>query len=183
MITFILHLILIILKKVTLLLLAASTLGLLTSLILFAVGGPFFVALDLIGYSSFSFAVFFSLLIIQKQNPRLTKLTFYFGLILILLFVFFSLSSEQFKIFWPFVLSGLIILITTGIVQLLKGKTDLVSKISRFSFWITAISFTFSLTTNQTSPLYFSVTSSFLFIGSISLIISSLKRNEVAETN
>ena len=170
-------------KKITLFLLAVSTLGLLTSLVLFAISGPFFVALDSLAYSSYGFAVFFSLMIIQKQNPRLTNLTFFSGLIVILLFAVFSLSPEKFKIFWPFGLSVLIILITTGIVQLLKGKSDLVSKISRFSFWITAMFFTFSLTTNQTSHLYFSIISSFLFLGSISLIISSLKKNEVTDTN
>ena len=169
-----------ILKKVTLVLLAVSILGLLTSIVLFAIGGSFFVTLDLLALSSYSVSVLFSLRVIQKQNPKLSSLTFYGGLILILLFVYLIFNPEKFASFWPFELSGLLLLITLGILQLLKGKSDTLSKISRYSFWISVISFIFLLITNQTSPVYFSIISSFLFIGSISLIISSLKRNEVA---
>ena len=183
LITFTLHLIRIILKKVTLLFLAVSILGLLTSVVLFAIGGSFFVTLDLLALSSYSVSVFFSLSVIQKQNPNLSSLTFYGGLILILLFVYLIFNPEKFASFWPFELSGLLLIITLGIVQILKGKSDTISKISRYSFWITAISFIFLLITNQTSPMYFSIISTFLFIGSISLIISSLKSNEVTETN
>ena len=88
LITFTLHLIHIILKKVTLLLLAVSILGLLTSVVLFAIGGSFFVTLDLLAFSSYSVSVLFSLSVIQKQNKKLTSLTFYGGLILISLFVY-----------------------------------------------------------------------------------------------
>ena len=183
LITFTFHLIRIILKKVTLVLLSVSILGLLTSIVLFAIGGSFFVTLDLLALSSYSVSVLFSLRVIQKQNTKLSSLTFYGGLILILLFVYLIFNPEKFASFWPFELSGLLLLITLGILQLLKGKSDTLSKISRYSFWISVISFIFLLITNQTSPVYFSIISSFLFIGSISLIISSLKSNEVTETN
>ena len=183
LITFTFHLIRIILKKVTLVLLAVSILGLLTSIVLFAIGSSFFVTLDLLALSSYSVSVLFSLRVIQKQNPKLSSLTFYGGLILILLFVYLIFNPEKFASFWPFELSGLLLIITLGIVQILKGKSDTISKISRYSFWITAISFIFLLISNQTSQMYFSIISTFLFIGSISLIISSLKSNEVTETN
>jgi hypothetical protein len=169
------------LKKVTQILLAVSTLGLLTSIVLFAMGGSFFFTLDLLAFSSFCVSVFFPLIVIQKQNPKLSSLTFYGGLILILLFTYLIINPEKFSSFWPFELSGLLLLITLGIVQLLKGRFDLISKISRSSFWIAAISFIFLLITNQSSPLYFTIISSLLFIGTISLIISILKKNEVAE--
>ena len=119
----------------------------------------------------------------KKQNTKLTSLTFYGGLILISLFVYLIFNPEKIASFWPFELSGLLLIITLGIVQILKGKSDTISKISRYSFWITAISFIFLLISNQTSPMYFSIISTFLFIGSISLIISSIKSNEIAETN
>ena len=170
-------------KKVTLVLLAVSILGLLTSIVLFAIGGSFFVTLDLLALSSYSVSVLFSLSVIQKQNPKLSSLTFYGGLILILLFVYLIFNPEKFASFWPFELSGLLLIITLGIVQILKGKSDTISKISRYSFWITAISFIFLLISNQTSQMYFSIISTFLFIGSISLIISSLKSNELVKTD
>ena len=183
LITLTFHLIRIILKKVTLVLLAVSILGLLTSIVLFAIGGSFFVTLDLLALSSYSVSVLFSLRVIQKQNPKLSSLTFYGGLILILLFVYLIFNPEKFASVWPFELSGLLLIITLGIVQILKGKSDTISKISRYSFWITAISFIFLLISNQTSQMYFSIISTFLFIGSISLIISSLKSNELVKTD
>ncbi len=183
LITFTLHLIRIILKKVTLVLLAVSIIGLLTSIVLFAIGSSFFVTLDLLALSSYSVSVLFSLSVIQKQNTKLSSLTFYGGLIMISLFVYLIFNPEKFTSFWPFELSGLLLIITIGILQLLKGKSDTISKISRYSFWITAISFIFLLITDQTSPMYFSIISSFLFIGTFSLIISTLKKNEVANNN
>ena len=179
LITFTLHLIRIILKKVTLVLLAVSILGLLTSIVLFAIGGSFFVTLDLLALSSYSVSVLFSLSVIQKQNKKSKNI----GTNLDLLFVYLIFNPEKFASFWPFELSGLLLIITLGIVQILKGKSDTISKISCYSFWITAISFIFLLISNQTSPMYFSIISTFLFIGSISLIISSLKSNELAKTN
>lgn len=166
-------------KKATVYLLLLSTLGLITSLILFAVKSSFFIALDLLCYSLISTCVSISLYIIQKKKSKLSGIFFYVGIMLIILFIYLSLIPEKFSQFWPIELSGLTILITAGILQLLKGKTDIISKVSRFCFLSNSILLIFISLTNQSFSIFYSILFVLLTIGSITLILSSIKNTEV----
>lgn len=165
-----------------LLLLSTSIVGIISSLLFYISGVSFFLSLDVFICSLISLFIFFSILIIQKNSPKYTVKALYTGLIVDLLLIYGITHSQSLSSIWPIAFSGLIFLIVAAIEQLLKDKKDVTSKISKVSFWITGSILIFTVLTSQSNPLFYSIISSSLFIGSITLIIASLKNTvEVKE--
>ena len=169
-------------KKVTITLLLASVSGLIISLILLlATSISVFTIIDSLSVFTVSSCIFFSLYSIQKTNSELAFTTFYGGIVLILIVLYGILIPQKLNSLWPFELAGLTFLITVAILHLLRQKSDIFSKIARYSFWVTAVVFIFVLLTSQSNPILYKIVSTTLTIGTITLLISSFKNTETTE--
>ena len=169
-------------KKVTITLLLASVAGLIISLILLlATSISVFTIIDSLSVFAVSSCIFFSLYSIQKTNSELAFTTFYGGIVLILIVLYSILIPQKLNSLWPYELAGLTFLITLAILHLLRQKSDIFSKIARYSFCATAVVFIFVLLTGQSNPIFYNIISTTLTIGTITLLISSFKNLETAE--
>lgn len=165
------------LKKTTFFLLLVSLLGMISSVGLYLIESSFLLTAHLFLISLVSSCVFFSLAIIQRKNEKRILTPFLGGVGLVSLIVYGILNPSFLATTSSIILAGIFVLITLAIFQLLKEKQSVVSKIARYAFLSSLVLILFSLFANQTSSVYFSVVSFLSFIGTVTLLLSVLKKS------
>lgn len=165
------------LKKTTVFLLLASLMGIVSSAVLFLIESSFLLTAHLFLISLVSSCVFFSLAIIQRKNGKVALTPFLGGVGVVLLVGYGVLNPSFLATTSSIILAGIFVFITLAIFQLLKEKQSVVSKIARYAFLSSLVLILFSLFANQTSSVYFTVVSFLSFVGTVTLLLSTLKKS------
>ena len=166
-------------KKIILSLVLVSIIGLLTSVVLFLFDGSFYNLWNLFICSIISTSITLSLKLICTDQSSISKLAFYSGLSLNGVFIISVFNSGMLKTYFPFLLSGIFLFILLAINSHLINRTDKISLITRIIFWIACPLLMSILIFKLTEPIYFTILSILMILGSTSYIISSLLLSDI----